>query len=88
MNTTNKGAALPVTIKRNGIGSIALEPGVSLQAFAEQNAGRVASMLHVLMQVHQQIDGGFMTDMLEIANDMAYQVQQALELMDLKGGTV
>lgn len=86
MSATRKVVEMPVTIGRNSIGSITLEPGVSLQAFAEQNAGRVASMLHVLMQVHQEIDGGFMTDMLEIANDMAYQVQQAVELMNMEGG--
>lgn len=82
--STKVAEQLPITLDSNGIGSITLESGESLHAFAEQNARRVASMLYVLMEFNQQIDGGFMTDMLEIANDMAYQVHQAVELMGSK----
>jgi hypothetical protein len=57
--------------------------GEELQKFTEKTSERLASMLHVLIQVHQDVDGGFMTAMLEVANDMAFQVQQAVELMAL-----
>ena len=52
-----------------------------LRQFTLETSERVASMLHALMKVHQEIDGGFMTAILEIANDMAFQVQQAVELL-------
>ena len=73
--------ALPVTIGRNGIGHITLEDYETLQGFALQNSNHLASMLHVLWQSHVDIDPGFMEDMLEMANDLAYQVQQAVKLM-------
>jgi hypothetical protein len=38
-----------------------------------------------LKQHHQEIDGGFMSDLLDLANDMSYQVEQALEKMSIEG---
>jgi hypothetical protein len=70
----------PIAFESNGIGSIVIRAD-DLKSFAKQKSTQLASMLHVLMQTHQEIDGGFMTDILEIANDLAFQVQQAAELM-------
>ena len=74
----------PLSFKSNTHATMAFNSREDLQKFAEKTSARVASMLHVLMEVHQEVDGGFMTDMLEVANDMAYQVQQAVELMETK----
>lgn len=78
---TKADTPLPLAFETNGVGSIILRQDESLQDFAKQKSTHLASMLHVLMQTHQSIDGGFMTDMLELANDLAFQVQQATELM-------
>lgn len=75
---------LPITIECNQIGRITLEECETPHKFAKLNSERLASLLHVLRESHQQIDGGFMTDMLSLANDLAYQVQQAVELMSPK----
>jgi hypothetical protein len=66
--------------------SMGFSDSEALQKFTVKTSARLASMLHVLMQVHQDVDGGFMTNMLEVANDMAYQVQQAVELMAANTG--
>jgi hypothetical protein len=76
---------LPVTIGRNSIGAVTLRKHETIQGFALENAARLASLLHVLKQHHQEIDGGFMSDLLDLANDMSYQVEQALEKMSIEG---
>lgn len=51
-----------------------------LRNFTRATSKRLASMLHVLAEVHQDIDGGFMADMLELANDLAFQLQESIEI--------
>lgn len=84
----NKSAALvPVSIGCNSIGTITLEDCEPLHEFAALHSERLASLLMILQKHHQDIDGGFMSDMLGLANDMAYQVQQAVKfLADEKAG--
>ena len=53
----------------------------TVQQFAEVHSKRLESMLHVLMENHQEIEGYFMYDMLRIAQDIAYQLQQAVALI-------
>ena len=52
-----------------------------LRRFSATTSRRLASMLHVLAQVHQDIDGGFVTDMLELANDLAFQLQESIGIL-------
>ena len=78
--------SLPITIGCNQIGRITLEDCEHLHKFAGMNSLRLASLLHILRESHQRVDGSFMADMLDLANELAYQVQQAVELMSAKAG--
>lgn len=76
----------PYSFNTNTHASMQFSNKEELHKFTEKTSERLASMLHVLMHVHQDVDGGFITAMLEVANDMAYQVQQAVELMAVNTG--
>ena len=80
-NSLNTAGSRPLEISSNTFSNITFENQEHLHDFALVNSQRVASLLHVLMEVGQDLDGGFLADTLKIANDLAYQVQQALVLM-------
>ena len=74
-------SSTPLSFKTNTHATMNFDDAKELAKFAEKTSTRLASVLHVLMETHQEIDGGFLTDILEVANDMAYQMQQAVDLM-------
>lgn len=71
----------PLTVATNTWGNVTFENLEYAGMFARDTATRLASLLNVLSARHQEIDGGFMTDVLELANDMAYQLQGVTELL-------
>jgi len=82
MDKSTHTSALPsFVIASNTFSTITFDSPVDLHSFAVVNSGRVASLLHILMGVGHDLDGGFLSDMLKVTNDLAYQVQQAVELM-------
>lgn len=80
-------APAPNSIQTNSVGTIYLAEYETLQKFAELNSGRLASMLAILMNRPEDIEPGYLSDMLVMANDLSYQVHQAVKLMaDEKAG--
>jgi hypothetical protein len=71
----------PISIETNTWGAMSFQDVDSLQTFTRETSSRLASLLHVLATVNQEIDGGFMTDVLKLANDMAFQLQGATEIL-------
>jgi hypothetical protein len=75
----HKGMAL--SFRTNAHAALVFTGSQELQRFTECTSVRLASLLHILKHAHPQTDDGFMADMLDMANDLAYQVQQAVELV-------
>ena len=81
MADTNSTAPQNHTILTNTHGTMVFSDGHELRNFAGKTSTRLASMLHVLSEVHRDIDDGFMADMLELANDLAFQLQESIAVL-------
>lgn len=66
------------SLQTNTYATVTFAERSHLEHFAVTNSERVASMLHFLMD---KVDDSFVSDMIKTANDLAYQVQQAVELL-------
>ena len=80
-NSLNAECQGPLEISSNTFSKVVFEKPEHMHDFAVMNSRRVASILHVLMEVGQDLDSGFLSDVLKVANDLAYQVSQTVELM-------
>lgn len=69
------------SIVTNTYATMVFSDSQALSNFTEKTSKRLASMLHVLMEVHQDIDSGFISDILELANDLAFQLQGSVEIL-------
>ena len=69
------------SIRTNTFATMVFTDSDELRKFTEKTSSRLASMLHVLAEVNQDIDGGFVTDMLELAKDLAFELQQSVDIL-------
>jgi hypothetical protein len=70
-----------LSIGMNSWGNVTFDDLEFASMFARTTASRLASLTHVLIEVHHDIDGGFMTDILELVNDMAFQMHGVTQLL-------
>ncbi len=81
MADMNSTAQRNMSIATNTYVTMMFSDNHDLNCFTKTTSKRLASMLHILAKVHQDIDGGFMADMLELANDLAFQLQECAEIL-------
>lgn len=67
----------------NNIGAtLRFSDDVGLSNFAKAQSDRLASLLCVLKDCAGAIDEMYLVDVLQISSDMAYELKQAVELMN------
>lgn len=81
MADMNSTALQKRSIVTNTFATMVFSDDDDLRRFTQTTSKRLASMLCVLAEAHQDIDGSFMSDMLELANDLAFQLQESIDIL-------
>jgi len=72
----------PLEIGINIGGMLQFKDATELRRYAAQHSDRLASLMCVLKVCVGQVEEMYFVDAVRIASDMAYEVQQAIELMN------
>ena len=72
----------PLEIGNNMGGAMRFDKLADLRGFAEAQADRLASLMCVLKEWPGTVEEMYLVDVIRIASDMAYEVKQAIELIN------
>ena len=72
----------PLEIGINIGGMLQFEDAAELRKYAALQSNRLAGLMCVLKECAGQVEEMYFVDAVRIASDMAYEVQQAIELMN------
>ena len=72
----------PLEIGNNIGATLRFDKLADLRGFAAAQSDRLASLMYVLKECAATAEEGYLLDVIHIASDMAYEVKQAVQLMN------